>query len=349
MAVSSKTSKLKKNENVKLFFLKTSNFILENVKGEKDKIINPKRQTGNPHKRQIPAINSTKSSITMSVIPFDDIVNGATVRVVKLDDVQYLSIRDVIMCVCEKENKQASQIWDRLSEDQKTEVLTFVTNHKFPGPGQKEQPVITFQGAMKLLMILPGEKAKKHRSAMAGILHRYYAGDGSLVEEIEVNATSTNALAQLARGSLVAPNESAVVSMDRDQTVGSGLETLMMVDAKVDKVDVKMDMVDFKMDKIGAAAVGTNEELYKLNEELHFCRNKMEKQTAAVAYLNNTIRIKDAEIRAKDEQLRAKDAELRAKDAELAKLQDNYAALKALEGAVSAMATKLDTAIQVFF
>ena len=53
--------------------------------------------------------------------------------------------------------------------------------------------------------------------------------------------------------------------------------------------------------------------------------------------------------RAKDEQLRAKDAELRAKDAELAKLQDNYAALKALEGAVSAMATKLDTAIQVFF
>ena len=74
----------------------------------------------------------------------------------------------------------------------------------------------------------------------------------------------------------------------------------------------------------------------------------MEKQTAAVAYLNNTIRIKDAEIRSKDEQIRAKDAELRAKDLELAKLWDNYAALKTLEGAVSAMATRLDTAIQVF-
>ena len=285
----------------------------------------------------------------MDVVSFNDIVPGATVRVVKLDSVPYLSIRDVIMCVCNKNHNDSGEVWRKLPEDSKNEVQYFILNYKFPGRGQQEQPVITFQGALKLLMILPGKNAKKHRSAMAEILHRYYAGDGSLVEEIEVNATSTNALAQLARGSLVAPNESAVVSMDRDQTVGSGLETLMMVDAKVDKVDAKMDVVDFKMDKIGAAAVGTNEELYKLNEELHFCRNKMEKQTAAVAYLNNTIRIKDAEIRAKDEQLRAKDAELRAKDAELAKLQDNYAALKALEGAVSAMATKLDTAIQVFF
>ena len=32
MAVSAKTSKLKKNENVKFFFLKTSNFFLKNAK-----------------------------------------------------------------------------------------------------------------------------------------------------------------------------------------------------------------------------------------------------------------------------------------------------------------------------
>ena len=33
-------------------------------------------------------------------IPFDDIVPGAEVRVAVIDGVQYLSIRDVIMCVC---------------------------------------------------------------------------------------------------------------------------------------------------------------------------------------------------------------------------------------------------------
>ena len=35
-----------------------------------------------------------------ATIPLDEIVPGATVRVVVMDGVQYLSIRDLIMCVC---------------------------------------------------------------------------------------------------------------------------------------------------------------------------------------------------------------------------------------------------------
>lgn len=92
--------------------------------------------------------------------------------------------------------------WRRLSEDKKEEVLNNSVNYKFPGAGQKEQPVITFPGAVKLAMFLPGENAKKNRSIMAKILIRYYAGDPSLIPEIEANAASDAPVAQMARASL---------------------------------------------------------------------------------------------------------------------------------------------------
>ena len=128
--------------------------------------------------------------LSASVIPFDEIVPGSTVRVATIDGVQYLSIRDVIMCVCNKDGNHAGAVWRNLSEDKKKEVHGFLVNHQFPGPGQSEQPVITFVGALKLIMFLAGDAAKKHRSNMANILRRYYAGDASLVEELAENSRS---------------------------------------------------------------------------------------------------------------------------------------------------------------
>ena len=142
--------------------------------------------------------------MSTAVIPFDEIVPGATVRVATIGGVQYLSIRDVIMCVCGKDGDHAGQVWRNLREDKKTEVRLFLANFKFPGPGQSEQPVITFQGALKLAMFLPGNVAKKHRSHMANILRRYYAGDASLVEELAENSRSDAPIAQMARASLAA-------------------------------------------------------------------------------------------------------------------------------------------------
>ena len=194
-------------------------------------------------------------------------------RVAELDGFQYLSIRDIVMCVCDKDSNHAAQIWRRLPEERKTEVGPYCVSHKFPGPGQSEQPVITFSGALKLVMFLPGENAKKYRSIMARILQRYYAGDESLIDEVEANTTSASVASKLARNA----QHTALDAMDTvGGDSGGALKTLMMVDAKVDR---------------------TNEELYKLNAELHFCRNKMEKQTAVVVHLNTTIRAKDAELR----------------------------------------------------
>ena len=136
------------------------------------------------------------------VIPFDEIVSGATIRVTVIDGKRYLSVRDMIMCFCEKNQNDAGEVWRNLSPDKKIEVQESVLNYKFPGRGQQDQPVITFPGAVKLAMFLPGENAKKNRSAMAQILVRYCAGDPSLIQEIEANARSDEPVAQMARESL---------------------------------------------------------------------------------------------------------------------------------------------------
>ena len=132
-------------------------------------------------------------------IPFNEIVPGAEVRVAVINGVQYLSIRDVIMCVCGKDGNTAGAVWRNLSQDKKDEVQPYVLNFQFSGPGQSSTPVITFPGALKMIMFLPGDAAKMHRSTMAAILTRYFAGDKSLIQEIEANAVSESPVCQLAR------------------------------------------------------------------------------------------------------------------------------------------------------
>ena len=114
----------------------------------------------------------------MSVIPFDDIVPGSSVRFTVIEGEQYLSVRDLIMVMCGQTSKHALQTWYNLSEENKSEVSKFLGNFKFPGQGQSEQPVIKFEGALKLLMFLPGEKAKQYRSMASNIIMRYYAEIG---------------------------------------------------------------------------------------------------------------------------------------------------------------------------
>ena len=149
-------------------------------------------------------MTSSEESYTVitALVPFDEIVPGATVRLAVIDGTQYLSVRDVIMHVCGKTANEASEVWRRMPDSQKDELKASRFNFRFPGRGQSEQPVITFPGALKLIMFLPGEVAKKHRSAMVKILTRYFAGDASLLKEIEANAASESPIHQMAQEAL---------------------------------------------------------------------------------------------------------------------------------------------------
>ena len=149
-----------------------------------------------------------------ATIPFDEIVAGASARLCVIENLQYLSSRDVLMHISGQNNKGACKIWERLSDSRKEELSTECRTWKFPGPGQVEQPVITFKGVLKLVMWVGGENAKKYRAALVSILQRYYAGDDTLTDEIEANAQSASPIAQMARASLAAEQPVQELSLD---------------------------------------------------------------------------------------------------------------------------------------
>jgi len=141
----------------------------------------------------------------MASIPLDEIVPGATARLAVIDGVQYLSVRDVLMHICDLTAKRANEKWERLPDEIKKELAAFCGQFKFSGPGNPTPvQVITFQGVLKLVMLVSGQKAALYRTAMVKILQKYYAGDSSLLEEVEANAQSTGPIPQMARASLVA-------------------------------------------------------------------------------------------------------------------------------------------------
>ena len=139
------------------------------------------------------------------LIAFNELASGASVRFTLVDGVQYLSVRDLIMVICDQNNDRAGKTWRNISESLKDEVRQLLTNFKFKGRGQQDQPVIQFQGALKLLMWLPGEKAKSFRSQAAEILTRYFAGDKTLLQGVWENAQSGAPVNQAARASMEIP------------------------------------------------------------------------------------------------------------------------------------------------
>jgi hypothetical protein len=64
------------------------------------------------------------------------------------------------------------------------EVPQLVRNFKFPGPGQKETPVVDREGFTRLMLVIPGPRGAKFREGAAKLILRYLDGDITLAAEI---------------------------------------------------------------------------------------------------------------------------------------------------------------------
>lgn len=62
-----------------------------------------------------------------------------------------------------------------------------VKSFKFPGRGQRDTPVVSGQGLVRLLFLLPGKRARQFVAESAETLVRHIGGDETLVEEIRRN------------------------------------------------------------------------------------------------------------------------------------------------------------------
>ena len=118
-----------------------------------------------------------------------DAISFEGMRKTTIESVLYASVCDIIMGVCGKVNNQANEVWRRLSDARKTELQGFIQAFQFPGRGQSLQPVITLQGALKLIMWLPGDMAKGFHSQACDILTRHLSGDETLAADTAHNAS----------------------------------------------------------------------------------------------------------------------------------------------------------------
>ena len=77
-----------------------------------------------------------------------------------------------------------------------------ITNHKFPGRGQKLIPVAPISVIVEIIMIMPSLNSRKWRLNAAQVLCRAFGGDPQLIKEIEArqHATKNIIVTQMAQG-----------------------------------------------------------------------------------------------------------------------------------------------------
>ena len=146
----------------------------------------------------VPKLKTAKS------FSFADIVESGRDATVRLSDDLLLFAVDLVYVVSESNTRKAAatKLKATLSDD--LFPSDKVVYRKFPGSGNDNTCLVTFENAIELIMVLGGKEAKKARRKFANIIKRYLAGDTSLIIEIKSNATSTAPIAQLARASLAA-------------------------------------------------------------------------------------------------------------------------------------------------
>lgn len=120
---------------------------------------------------------------------------------------QLFSVYDfmTVVCVYKDAGNSARKEFKRLTQDGsefQNEVAASCRYLKFPGSGQRDTPCMTIRGLQRLLMILGGKVAAEFRKLVEGTFTRVMAGDQSLIEVINANASSQEPVQQAYRQAL---------------------------------------------------------------------------------------------------------------------------------------------------
>lgn len=132
---------------------------------------------------------------------FADVVQGRDANVPLTDNM--LHVVKMVMVFSGLARDQSGLVLRRLSDDVFPSINLIEKN--IGGSGNSKTKLVSFEHAIQLIMVLPGKVARETRVAFAGVIHRFLAGDKSLIKEIEANAESSSPIAQLARATLPEP------------------------------------------------------------------------------------------------------------------------------------------------
>lgn len=133
----------------------------------------------------------------MAFISFDAIAPGSSVSVYDKNMVDGVELT-MVVTKSERDtaNKQLKRLKPEIFNPDKLSVL------KLPGKGNLSTKILHFKDAIELVMVLPGQAAKEFRRNVADIITRYFAGDASLVSEVQANAQSSHPIAEMARAAV---------------------------------------------------------------------------------------------------------------------------------------------------
>ena len=119
---------------------------------------------------------------------------------------------------------------------------------KLPGEGNRKTKTVHFKDAIELVMVLPGKVAKEMRCKFAEIITRYFAGDATLLPEIQANAESSHPVAELARDALKEPEavgEKRKISDDLNDAEALVKRLRDTKDTLVEARPIVVDLADF--------------------------------------------------------------------------------------------------------
>ena len=142
------------------------------------------------------------------------LTGDACVRATITSDAEHVfSVYDFLDLTCPNSKSYSSVTWSRLiSEDSeyKDEIKFIMVYLKLQNVGLsndkkrrlRKTPVMTLRGLQRLMMILGSKVAADFRQIVEGIFTRYMSGDVTMIEEIRVNAASSDPIHQTYRQAL---------------------------------------------------------------------------------------------------------------------------------------------------
>jgi hypothetical protein len=174
------------------------------------------------------------------IFSFSEIVKGRDAYV-NLSKNGLLYALDLVMVVTGSNRNYAGQIIRRLPKEISCKISTSEM------AGSVNTRLISFNDAIELIMVLPGNIAREIRLQFVSIIQRYLSGDSSLIKEINNNAASSGPIQQLARDSLAHKDHLLQVEAVRRKRGFDKDETLMDLIIKKKEQEItlqKKDVID---------------------------------------------------------------------------------------------------------
>ena len=140
---------------------------------------------------------SFEDDTTVACIP-----TPKSVRVTRdrLEGQYRISAVDVIAAVHAKHRDYAGKVWRRLDEASKRVLQPFMVMGQFRGEGEREMPLLSLTGVLRMMTMLPGATGKQYRLAFAdALVHKLAKHGGGLAPFMDLDDEQRALLQEMAR------------------------------------------------------------------------------------------------------------------------------------------------------